>query len=97
MSKERDLLAKIKRQAPVKEVKAPPVLPVKTKNGKGSQFWLYEEEEAIIRELYAWIASQGYRPNDSAIIRAALRLVKPGQAMLDAYRDAAKVDARAKK
>jgi hypothetical protein len=99
IDRQKDLLAKIKRHAPepVKEPPKPPaVLPKKPRIGSGAQFWLHDEDRRIIRELSAWLAGQGLRPSDSMLIRAVLRLAKPGTGLLDAYRDAAKLDGRLK-
>jgi hypothetical protein len=62
--------------------------------GKPVQFWLHEEDRKIVRELAAWLAGQGIRPTDSIVIRAALRLAKPGPALLEAHRQAAALDGR---
>jgi hypothetical protein len=76
------LLAKIKRQTPEKK-KEPTAAPLsfviakKGKRGSGTQFWLHDEDRKLIRELYAWLSNQGVRPNDSVVMRAALRMAKP--------------------
>ena len=95
----KELLAKIKRQAPEKKKESPAVASTappqkKGKRGSGAQFWLHDEERRLIRELYAWLANQGERPKDSSVVRAALRMAKPGGEFLDAYRDAVRLDGR---
>jgi hypothetical protein len=102
MGKDRqsDLLAKIKRQTPEAPKEAAIVdVPIPAKNsrmGRGAQFWLHDEDRKLIRELYAWLANQGVRPNDSIVVRAALRMAKPGAALLEAYHEAVKLDGRRK-
>jgi hypothetical protein len=64
---------------------APAPLPSapRKKIGKAVQFWFHEEHLQLIRELYAWLAGQGH-PSDSAILRVALRMAKPGAELLEA-------------
>jgi hypothetical protein len=57
-------------------------------SGAAVQFWCHDEDKRLIRELYAWLAGQGHRPSDSAIIREALRIAKPRAALLEAYPEA---------
>lgn len=65
--------------------------------GKPVQFWLHDEDRKLVRELSAWLAGQGIRPTDSMVVRAALRMSKPGSAFLDAYRRASLLDGRLKR
>ena len=65
--------------------------------GKPVQFWMHDEDRKLIRELSAWLAGQGTRPSDSMVIRAALRLAKTGDGLLEAYWQAAKLDGRLKR
>lgn len=65
--------------------------------GRPVQFWMHDEDRQIIRELSAWLASQGIRPSDSLVIRTALRTAKAGNDLLAAYREASKLDGRFKK
>jgi hypothetical protein len=67
------------------------------KVGKPIQFWMHEEDRKLIRELSAWLAGQGIRPSDSMVVRAALRMAKPGAALLDSYRQSAALDGRLKR
>ena len=71
---------------------APPAKPRRL--GKPVQFWLHEEDRKLVRELAAWLAGQGIRPTDSMVVRAALRMSKPGATFLEAYRQAALLDGR---
>ena len=92
-----DLLAKIKRQTPEPpEEMAAAAPPVKSRTGSPVQFWLYDEDRRIIRELYGWLANQGVRPNDSLVMRTALRVAKPGASLLAAYRETCAQDRRVK-
>ena len=68
----------------------------KSKIGKAVQFWMHDEGTQLVRELSAWLAGQGVRPSDSMVIRAALRYAKTGNALLEAYRQASKLDGRLK-
>jgi hypothetical protein len=65
--------------------------------GKGALVYLYEEDWKIIRELAAWLAGQGRRVNDSLVLRAALRIARPGESLLEAYEQATRSDKRFKK
>jgi hypothetical protein len=64
-----------------------PVPPSKSKSfrpGKSKLLYFGSEEYQIFRELTVWVASQGIRPSDSLIARAALVMIKPGQAFREA-------------
>lgn len=94
------LLAAIQRTPPAAASAAPPAppepAPSKARTGKQAQFWLHEDDRRLIRELSSWLASQGVRPTDSLVVRAALRTAQGGEALLAAYRDAASRDGRLK-
>lgn len=64
--------------------------------GRPVQFWMHDEDRRILRELSAWLAGQGVRASDSLVIRTALRSAKTGAELLEAYREAAKLDGRLK-
>lgn len=68
-----------------------------SKRGKPAQFWMHDVDRKLLRELAAWLAGQGVRTTDSLVIRAALRLAKPGSALLEAYWQSAKFDGRIKR
>jgi hypothetical protein len=74
--------------APDLERKDPdPATPSKSKSfrpGKTKLLYFGSEEYEIFRELTVWVASQGIRPSDSLIARAALVMIKPGQAFREA-------------
>ena len=69
----------------------------KSRIGKPVQFWMHDEDRKLVRELSAWLAGQGLRPNDSMVIRAVLRLAKTGSGLIEAYWEAAKLDGRLKR
>lgn len=69
----------------------------KPRSGKPVQFWFYDEDRRVLRDLAAWLAGQGVRSTDSIVVRAALRSVQRGPAFLEAYRAAAQLDGRLKK
>ena len=73
-----------------------PAKSVPARKGKVVQFWLHKEDQKIIRELAAWLAGQGIRPTDSMVVRAALRMARPGGDLLEAYRKAGLLDGRVK-
>lgn len=62
--------------------------------GKPVQFWLHERDSKTVRHLAAWVASQGFRPSDSMIVRAALRIAKTDANLLAACREEALLDGR---
>jgi len=64
--------------------------------GRPVQFWMHDEDRRLLRELSAWLAGQGVRASDSLVIRTALRSAKTGSELLEAYREAAKLDGRLK-
>lgn len=46
---------------------------------------LYPEEKALIRQFSAFLTSQGYPANVSAVIRTALSVAQPGEDFIAAY------------
>jgi hypothetical protein len=69
----------------------------KSRKGGPVQFWMHDEDRVLVRELAAWLAGQGLRTTDSLVIRAALRQAKTGNALIEAYWEAAKLDGRLKR
>jgi len=61
-----------------------------------SQYWLYDEDRRIIREIAAWLAGQGERPTDARVIRAVLHTVRIGPELFKGYRHTVQMDARLK-
>jgi hypothetical protein len=66
------------------------------KRGKPMNLYLYDSDIAKIRELVAWVASNGLRVSDSLIVRTALRIASADKKFLTAYADAASADQRYK-
>jgi hypothetical protein len=62
--------------------------------GKAIQFYLHEQDQRLIHELSAWLASQRKRINDSLVIKTVLRAAKTGPDLLAAYDAAVKIDGR---
>jgi hypothetical protein len=56
--------------------------------------WLHEEDQKLIQELAVWLLSQRKRINSSLVVKTVLRAAKTGPALLAAYDEAVKVDAR---
>jgi len=83
---------KAKPRAEQRRQSAPP--PVR---GKAIQFYLHEQDQKLIHELSAWLASQRKRINDSLVMKTVLRAAKTGPALLAAYDEAVKVDGRVRK
>ncbi len=84
-----------KRPAPTSR---PPRASAPDSQGKSAKitFSLYPEDHQIIRELSAFFAGQGLSINSSLVIKAALRAVRPGSELLQAYHQARSLDKRAK-
>jgi predicted nucleic acid-binding protein len=97
-SKAGELMAALQRARPLPE--PVPVQPEtaaarpKTRRGKAVQFWLHDEDRKLIRELAAYLSTQGLRPTDSLIVRAALRLAPADARLLEAFREALSQDGR---
>jgi hypothetical protein len=94
-NKVQSLMAAIQKKMPqppkVESEEAPEAVPKqierrKNSSGKGNQFWLQDEDRKHIRELYAWLAAQGIRSSDTAIVKTALRMANPGPEFLEAHR-----------
>ena len=65
--------------------------------GKAIQFYFHEQDQKLIHELSAWLASQRKRINDSLVLKTVLRAAKTGPELLAAYDAAIKVDGRTRK
>jgi hypothetical protein len=68
----------------------------KKKGGKNVHFFLHDEDTRLIRELATWLSGQGERPNDSLVVRSAIRAVKTDANLLKSYRQATQLDGRLK-
>jgi hypothetical protein len=66
------------------------------KRGKNVHFFLHDEDTRLIRELATWLSGQGERPNDSLVVRSAIRAVKADAHLLKCYRQAIQLDGRLK-
>jgi hypothetical protein len=55
---------------------------VAPKRGKAVNIYLHEADQVRIRELAAYLASEGQRVSDSQIIKAALLLAQPDKRLL---------------
>ncbi len=75
---------------------APPAEDGNSRKGKRVTIFLHEGDRRIIRELMAYLASQGRRVSESIAIKAALRMAKPGNELLIAHEEAAAQDQRFK-
>lgn len=101
-----DLLAALRRESSEAVAReAAPVMAVPTaaaateagkRRGKAVQFWLRDEDRALIRELSAYLATQGRRATDSLVIRAALHLARADRNLLDAFTEVEARDGRYK-
>lgn len=56
-----------------------------------------DEDRALVLEKMVWVASQGIRPSDSLILRAALRVANPDQAFREALEAILRDDKRTRK
>lgn len=73
--------------------------PEKSSTGKATVLWFHPEDKRRIQELVAFLASQGVAriPNNSLVIKSALRAVQMDDRLLAAYEDAVQADRRLKK
>jgi len=63
---------------------------------KTAQIYFHPEDKQRLRELSAWLASQGLRVSDSLVIRSALRAVQMDSRFVAACQDASRLDRRFK-
>jgi hypothetical protein len=66
------------------------------KRGKAVNIYLHEADQVRIRELAAYLASEGQRVSDSQIIKAALLMAQPDKRLLKAYLEIKGADQRYK-
>jgi superfamily II DNA/RNA helicase len=69
---------------------------VAPKRGKAVNIYLHEADQGRIRELAAYLASEGQRVSDSQIIKAAVLLAQPDKRLLKAYLEIKGADQRYK-
>jgi hypothetical protein len=67
-----------------------------SKRGKNVNLYLYDGDVERIRDLVAWVASNGLRVSESLVVRTALRVAQADKRFLTAYADAASADQRFK-
>jgi hypothetical protein len=62
---------------PAIQVKSKPVVAASSGTGSGRQaaFWLDDEDRGIFREVGILLYTQGIKPSDNLVLRAALRLM----------------------
>jgi hypothetical protein len=66
------------------------------KRGKAVNIYLHHADQIRIRELSAYLASEGQRVSDSQVIKAALLLAQPDKRLLKAYLEIRGADQRYK-
>jgi hypothetical protein len=66
------------------------------KRGKPVNIYLHDADQVRIRELAAYLASEGLRVSDSQVIKAALLLARPDKRLLNAYLEIRGADQRYK-
>jgi hypothetical protein len=67
------------------------------KRGKAVNIYLHEPDQVRIRELAAYLASEGLRVSDSQIIKAALLMAQPDKRLVRAYLEIKEADQRYKR
>jgi hypothetical protein len=72
----------------VSRAKSKPVAPAAagTSSGRQAAFWLDDEDRAIFREVGMNLYSQGIKPSDNLVLRAALRLMPRDHRLIDQIR-----------
>jgi hypothetical protein len=72
----------------VSRVKSKPVAPAAagTSSGRQAAFWLDDEDRAIFREVGMNLYSQGIKPSDNLVLRAALRLMPRDHRLIEQIR-----------
>jgi hypothetical protein len=64
------------------------------RTGRPTNLYMSDTEMAKVRELAAWLQSQGIRTSDSRVICAAIRTAKADRHLKEAYEEIAGNDAR---
>jgi hypothetical protein len=69
-------------------VKAKPAQPTagNTSTGRQAAFWLDDKDRAIFREVGMNLYSQGIKPSDNLVLRAALRLMPRDHRLIEQIR-----------
>jgi len=84
------------REQPARQQKRPRVSRAKSKpvaraadgpsSGRQAAFWLDDEDRAIFREVGMNLYSQGIKPSDNLVLRAALRLMPRDHRLIEQIR-----------
>jgi hypothetical protein len=76
------------KRSRVSRVKSKPVAPAAagTSSGRQAAFWLDDEDRAIFREVGMNLYSQGIKPSDNLVLRAALRLMPRDHRLIEQIR-----------
>lgn len=64
------------------------------RTGRPTNLYMGHAEMTKVRELAAWLQSQGIRTSDSRVICAAIRTAKSDRHLKEAYEEIAANDAR---
>jgi len=83
------------KQAPKPPVPVDP--PVSGRRANYKLVYFTDDDRSVLSEKMVWVASQGIRPSDSLIVRAALRVAKPDQAFREALEAILRNDKRTRK
>ena len=77
--------AKEQKRSRVSRVKRKPAV-AGTSSGRQAAFWLDDEDRAIFREVGMNLYSQGIKPSDNLVLRAALRLMPRDHRLIEQIR-----------
>jgi hypothetical protein len=87
-SKEEQKPAPQQKRPRVSRAKSKPVARAAggTSSGRQAAFWLDDEDRAIFREIGMNLYSQGIKPSDNLVLRAALRLMPRDHRLIEQIR-----------
>jgi hypothetical protein len=76
------------KRSRVRRIKTKPDAPAPagTSSGRQAAFWLDDEDRAIFREVGMNLYSQGIKPSDNLVLRAALRLMPRDHRLIEQIR-----------
>lgn len=74
------------KRSRVSRVKRKPPAAAGTSSGRQAAFWLDDEDRAIFREVGMNLYSQGIKPSDNLVLRAALRLMPRDHRLIEQIR-----------
>ena len=75
-------------------VPLPPSSSSNTGTGKQSAFWLDDEDRQLFQELGMFLYSQGIKPSNNLLFRAALRMVPRDHQLVEKVRELLAADGR---